>query len=200
MLPSLIERTTGEVYFGLGQSKDAISHLISAADFAEKMVAIYRPHIPELLDAATFIRYWEMFTASPARPAWATRRRRPRNIGAARNSIEMMVRKDPQMSRARRGIAINRLKLGDLTRFGDPEAALDDYRQGLSAFDSLPNDESNRPANLRFRAQFLRKVGGDSERSAAVERGRALSELSRWPFSRRAWQPIQTTSARNSTW
>ena len=64
------------------------------------------------------------------------------------------------MLRARRGIAINRMKLGDLARFGDPETALDDYRQGLSTFDTLPPDELKRPANLRLRAQFLRKVGG----------------------------------------
>jgi tetratricopeptide (TPR) repeat protein len=52
------------------------------------------------------------------------------------------------------------MKLGDLSRFSDPETALVDYQQGLGTFDSLPSDELKRPANLRFRAQFLRKVGG----------------------------------------
>jgi tetratricopeptide (TPR) repeat protein len=164
---SLIERTSGEVYFGLGQSKDAISHLVSAADSAEKMLQLSSA-IPELLDAAIVHQvlgdvYGQPGTASLSDPARASAEYR-----RSTELDQMIVRKDPQMSRARRGIAINHLKLGDLTRFADPEAALDDYRQGLSSFDSLPNDEATRPANVRFRAQFLRKVGG------------ALSDLQQW--------------------
>jgi tetratricopeptide (TPR) repeat protein len=156
---ALIEQTTGEVYFGIGQSKDAISHLGAAADLAEKLMASTNA-IPELLEAAITHQvlgdvYGQPGTASLSDPAQASAQYR-----RSTELDEMMVNKDPNMLRARRGIAINRLKLGDLARFGDPETALDDYQQGLRNFDSLPPDELKRPVNLRLRAQFLRKVGG----------------------------------------
>jgi tetratricopeptide (TPR) repeat protein len=155
---ALIERTTGEVYFGIGHGKDAISHLVAASGLAEKLVASTAA-IPELLEAAIIHQvlgdvYGQPGTASLGDPARAS--------AEYRRSVELdeiMVRKDPKMLRASRGIAINRMKLGDLVHFGDPEAALDDYRQGLSTFDTLPPDELKRPANLRLRGQFLRKVG-----------------------------------------
>ena len=159
---ALIERTTGEVYFGIAQSKDAISHLEAAANFAEQMVAASSPStaaIPELLEAAIIHQvlgdvYGQPGTASLGDPARASAQYR-----RSAELDEMMVRQDPKMLRARRGIAINRMKLGDLIHFGDPEAALEDYQQGLAAFDLLPPDELKRPATLRLREQVLRKVG-----------------------------------------
>jgi serine/threonine protein kinase len=156
---ALVERTTGEVYFGLGQSKDAISHLVRSADLAETLLETSNA-IPELLEAAIIHQvlgdvYGQPGTASLNDPAQAaTHYRRSTELD------EMMVHKDPKMWRARRGVAINRMKLGDLFRFDDPETALEHYQQGLVAFDSLPADELKRPVNLRLRAQFLRKVGG----------------------------------------
>jgi serine/threonine protein kinase/tetratricopeptide (TPR) repeat protein len=156
---ALVERTTGEVYFGIGHGKDAISHLSAAADLADRMVA-FSAAIPELLEAAIIHQvlgdvYGQPGTASLSDPAQASAQYR-----RSTELDETIVRKDPKMLRARRGIAINHLKLGDLSRFDDPETALDDYRQGLNAFESLPADELKRPANLRFRAQFQRKIGG----------------------------------------
>lgn len=158
---ALVERTTGEVYFGIGQSKDAISHLESAATLAERMVGSSPSEaaIPELLEAAIIYQvlgdvYGQPGTASlddPARAAAQYRR--------STELDEAMVRKDPTMFRARRGVAINRLKLGDLVRFGDPEAALAEYQKALITFDSLPPDELKRPVNQRLRLQFLRKIG-----------------------------------------
>jgi tetratricopeptide (TPR) repeat protein len=164
---AVADETTGEVYFGIGQGNEAILHLTAAADFAERML-LSSTAIPELLEAAIIHQvlgdvYGQPGTASLSDPAQASAHYR-----RSTELDEMMVRKDPKMWRAWRGIAINRLKLGDLSRFGDPETALDDYQQGLSSFDSLPADELKRPANLRFRAQFLRKVGG------------TLSDLQQW--------------------
>jgi serine/threonine protein kinase len=156
---ALIERTTGEVYFGIGQSKDAISHLEAAGALAEKLVASSAA-TPELLEAAIIHQvlgdvYGQPGTASLSDPARAAAQYR-----RSTELDQMMVDQDPKMWRARRGIAVNRMKLGDLSRFADPETALDDYQQGLRTYDSLPPDELKRPVNLRMRAQFLRKVGG----------------------------------------
>ncbi len=156
---ALVERTTGEVYFGAAQSKNAISHLLAASDLAEKLVDSTGA-VPELLEGAVIHQvlgdvYGQPGTASLSDPAKAS--------VEYRRSIEldqMILAKDPKMWRAQRGIAVNRMKLGDLFRFADPEAALRDYQLGLSVYDGLPADELKRPANLRMRAQLVRKVGG----------------------------------------
>jgi serine/threonine protein kinase len=155
----LIERTKGEVYFGLGNGKEAITHLSEAAALSDRMAASTGA-IPELLEAAITHQvlgdvYGQPGTASLSDPEQAAAQYK-----RSTELDEEMVAKDPKMLRARRGIAINRMKLGDLARFADPETALDEYQRGLSMFDSLPPDELKRPPNLRFRAQFLRKVGG----------------------------------------
>jgi eukaryotic-like serine/threonine-protein kinase len=168
---ALVERTTGEVYFGAAQSRDAISHLVAAANLAERLVDS-TSGIPELLEGAVIHQvlgdvYGQPGTASLSDPARAS--------VEYRRSIELdqaMVAKDPKMWRAQRGIAVNRMKLGDLFRFADPQAALDDYQLGLKIYEGLPADELKRPANLRMRAQLVRKVGGslrDLQRWSAAE-------------------------------
>jgi tetratricopeptide (TPR) repeat protein len=115
--------------------------------------------IPELLEAAVVHQvlgdvYGQPGTSSLGDPARASAQYR-----RSAELDEMIVRKDSTMLRARRGVAINRLKLGDLVRFSDPEAALNQYQQALATLDNLPPDELKRAANLRLQTQFQRKIG-----------------------------------------
>jgi tetratricopeptide (TPR) repeat protein len=156
---AVVEESIGEVNFGIGQSNEAIQHLEASAGYAEKVLESSAA-IPDLLEAAIVHQvlgdvYGQPGTSSLSDPARASVQ--------YRRSMEldgMMVQKDPTMWRARRGIAINRQKLGDLVLFADPETALEEYRQAVSTFDGLPAEELKRPGNPRFRAQFLRKIGG----------------------------------------
>jgi tetratricopeptide (TPR) repeat protein len=151
--------TIGEVYFGTGRGKDAIEHLVASTAYAEKLVELSKA-APELLEAAVAHQvlgdvYGQPGTASLSDPAQAAPQ--------YRRSIELdqiVLRKDPQMWRALRGIGVNHIRLGDLYRFTDPETAVEEYQQALRANDGLPPDELKRPVNARLRAQFLRKIGG----------------------------------------
>jgi len=156
---ALVDRTIGEVDFGAGKTKDAVANLVEAATFLDRMVQSAST-VPALLEAAITHQllgdvYGQPGTASLSHPGQAAPEYR-RAIGLDQE----MFRKDPHMWRALRGIGLNRMKLGDLYAFSDPEKALDEYQQALRANDELPPEERNRPANIRFRAQYQRKIGG----------------------------------------
>jgi serine/threonine protein kinase len=153
-----IECTTGEVYFGMGRGKEAASHVEASTRYIEKALQV-SAGIPELLDAATFHQVLGDIYGQPGTGSLQDTNRAAAEYGRTVELDEMVVRKDPGTLRAQRGIAILDFKRADLVRFDDPETALDEYRQGLNAFDRLPEDERNRPANLRLRASFWRKTG-----------------------------------------
>ncbi len=164
---TLVERTTGEVYFGTSQTREAVAHVTAATEFAEAALR-FSNAFPDRIEAAVAHQvlgdlYGQPGTGSLGQPEPAAVH--------YRRTIELdqaMVRQDPQLWRAVRGIAITRMKLGDLSRVTDPEAALAEFRQALEIMDSLPPVERDRPANSRLRAQFVRKVGS------------ALVDLQQW--------------------
>lgn len=153
-----IEETAGEVDFGMGRTHDAVSHLSSAVALGDRLLAVSAA-LPDLTQVAVIHQvlgdvYGQPGMASLADPAEAALHYR-RTI----ELDETALRRDRKNLRAARGIAILHMKLGDLYRFADPESALADYRQAIRAYDALPLNESNRPANVRFRAAFVRKTG-----------------------------------------
>jgi serine/threonine protein kinase len=162
-----IEQTVGEVYFGIGQSKEAASRLESATKLNEGVIKVTAAP-PDLLAAAAAYQvlgdiYGQPGTSSLAEPSRAADSYR-RTIELDQNAL----RQDPKLWRAQRGIGLVHGKLGDLNRFADPESALEEYKEALAAYDALPREEWNRPANVRFRARLLREIGG------------ALRDLQQW--------------------
>jgi len=195
-----IECTTGEVYFGTGRGKEAASHVEASTRYIEKALQV-SAGIPELLDAATFHQVLGDIYGQPGTGSLQDTNRAAAEYGRTVELDEMVVRKDPGTLRAQRGIAILDFKRADLMRFDDPETALDEYRQGLNAFDRLPEDERNRPANLRLRASFWRKTGellrdlGQwSEAESYLSRAQAFFEaaLSADPEDKRAKYDLVT--------
>lgn len=83
--------------------------------------------------------------------------------------------------RARRGIALFEMKLGDLVRSSDPETALDAFLKASSAFDGLALDAWKRPVSQRFQATFLRKTG-DALRDLQEWAAAAATLLKAKPF------------------
>jgi serine/threonine protein kinase len=152
-------RTAGEIHFGGGQTQAAIADMNDSTSTIEQLLQLSHT-IPNLLEAAIDHQvfgdiYGQPGTSSLGDPALAAAQYR-RTIELDEASLRL----DPHFTRAQRGIALLRLKLGDLTRFGDPENALAEYRQALTALDSLPVEEKNKPGTRRLRVLFLRKVGG----------------------------------------
>jgi tetratricopeptide (TPR) repeat protein/predicted Ser/Thr protein kinase len=75
---------------------------------------------------------------------------------------------DPAFLRARRGLMINELKVGNVEIETDPAQALKDYDLAQERFEALPESKQNTLPALRMRANVLRK------------RATALRELTRF--------------------
>jgi len=175
---AIIEDTTGEVYFGTGRGNDAVSHLTNGTGLVERLLKI-SSGVPDLLEAATIHQVLGDVYGQPGTASFQDPARASAEYGRTVELDRMAVRQDPGAVRAQRGIAILHVKRADLVRFGDPETALDEYRQALNAYDQLPSEERGKPANLRYRGVFQRKLG------------EALSDLGQYSEAESYFVPAQ---------
>src|ERR1022692_620254 len=166
-LAGFIEATAAEVHFGSNQTAEAIAHATKATGYYDVMAPLTK-NSAWLADAAAAVGglgdiMGQKGTRGLADPA--------RAAGPYRRAIELnqvALAATPAAVRSRRGIALFRMKLGDLIRVADPETALQQFQDATKAFDGLPPEELNRPVNKRFQATFLRKTGD------------ALKDLQEW--------------------
>ncbi len=166
-LAGFSEATAAEVHFGSNQTAEAIAHATKATGYYESMARLTE-NPAWLADAAAAYgvlgdimgQNGTQGLADPARAAVLYRR--------AIELDQAALGASPAAVRPRRGIAVMRVKLGDLIRAADPATALQQFRDATTAFDGLPSEELNRPANKRIQATFLRKTGN------------ALKDLQEW--------------------
>jgi tetratricopeptide (TPR) repeat protein len=64
---------------------------------------------------------------------------------------------DPNFARARRGLGIVQLKIGNVEIETDPAQALEDYQLAEKRFDALPESKQDGLSTLRIRANVVRK-------------------------------------------
>jgi len=162
-----VEQTIGEVYFGMGDAKTAIAHLSTSTELFDRLIS--QTTAVDDFDATAAAH--GVLGDIEGQPGTASLRESAAAAKQYRRAIEIdnsVLAKDARHARAWRGIAIFRMKLGDLVSFTDPETALVEYRQALESFDAMPAEEKTKSANGRIRAFFLRKAGT------------ALSELQQW--------------------
>jgi tetratricopeptide (TPR) repeat protein len=84
----------------------------------------------------------------------------------------------PDAVRAKRGLAILRMKLGDIIRDADPETALSEFEGAIQLFKELPSAELEKPATART-LLFLERKRAD-----------ALRDLQEWSSAADALQPV----------
>jgi tetratricopeptide (TPR) repeat protein len=83
-------------------------------------------------------------------------------LAAFHKSLELderIVQIDPGFSRASRGIAVNHMKIANITAETDPAAALPDYDKAIKGMNSLPEEVRNSLSTQRTLAGILRKNG-----------------------------------------
>jgi eukaryotic-like serine/threonine-protein kinase len=166
-LAGFSEATTSEVYYGSNQTAEAIAHATKATAYYESLAPLTKNPV-WLADAASAYgvlgdmlgQNGTQGLADPTRAAVPYRR--------AIQLHQAALDASPGALRSRRGVAVMRMKLGDLVRPTDPESALNQYRNASTVFDGLPPEELNRPANKRIQITFLRKTGN------------ALRDLQEW--------------------
>ena len=160
------QEAQAEILFGTARTQEAIESMRAATATYDRLIA-GRDASPQLICevAAAYGSLGDELgqsgTASMA------------DVGAAvtafRKSIELDNRAlsiDANFQRARRGLAINQMKIGGTELETDPAQALKDFQLALDRSDAMPKDQQAMLAMQRMRIMILRKKG-----NAMVELG-----------------------------
>ena len=88
-------------------------------------------------------------------------------VAAYRQSLaldERVITADPNLLRARRGLSVQRMKIGTVEMTTDPAEALREFQIALQNADTLPKSEQANLSTIRIRAMLLRKQADALER------------------------------------
>ena len=183
-LAGMVEITAAETYLTSGDGlSNAVACAKRATDYYQRMIPVTK-NPAWLSDAASA---WGVFgdiyspsgVISLADPAKA--------IQAYRRSIDLQTAAlavSPASVRALRGIAVMRMKLGDLARPKDPQLALEEFRAASLALTRVPPAEGLSPTIRRLHFFLLRKTAN------------ALRDMQDWAESENALAQVREYSDR----
>jgi serine/threonine protein kinase len=151
------EDAESEILFGTARTQEAIAAMQPAARDYERLIATPDATPAVICEVAAVYgtlgdEYGQTGTASLANTAEGLR--------AYKKSIELDNRAlsiDPNFLRARRGLAMNAMKIGSVEMEADPAQALKDYQNAIEKADALPKDDKNGYQTMRMRTMILRK-------------------------------------------
>jgi tetratricopeptide (TPR) repeat protein len=163
---ALAQQSRSEVLFGAGKTPEAIASMQDATRAWERLIANAGATPKLICDAASAYgtlgdEFGQTGTASLAETAAA--------LEAFHKSIALDDRAlaiAPSFSRARRGLAINQMKIGSVEMESNPREALKDFQVALQRADALPKGERESLPGVRMRGLLQRK-----EANALVELG-----------------------------
>jgi tetratricopeptide (TPR) repeat protein len=146
-----------EILFGTARTQEAVASMRKAVVAYDRLIAPSDATPALICEAASAYgtlgdELGQSGTASLADTAEA--------LKAFRESIALDNRAlaiDPDFPRARRGLSINRMKIGSVEMATDPAQALKDFQMALKQADSLPQAQQANLSMLRMRAMLLRK-------------------------------------------
>jgi len=160
------QESRSEILFGAARTQEAVVSMRKAVNAYDRLIS-HPDATPTLIcEAASAYgtlgdELGQSGTASLADTAEA--------LKAFRASIALDNRAlalDPDFTRARRGLAINQLKIGSVEMEPDPTQALKDIQIALQRVDALPESEKGKLTTMRVRSMVLRK-----EANAMVQLG-----------------------------
>lgn len=154
------EDSRSEILFGTGRTLDAIESMRKSIPAYDKLIAPANAP-PALIGevAAVYGVYGDELgqpgTASLADPEAA--------LAAYRHTIALdqrILTIDPSFLRARRGLAIQQMKIGNVEFDFDPTQALKDYQAAIARLDDLPAAEKQTMTTQRLRMYLIRREAG----------------------------------------
>jgi tetratricopeptide (TPR) repeat protein len=153
------QQSRSEVLWGAGRTQEAVETMRSAAATYQELASRPGAKVDALMDAATAYgglgdELGQTGMASLSDPVAA--------LAAFHKSLELderIVQVDPGFSRGWRGIAVNHMKIANITAETDPAAALPDYDKAIKGMNSLPEEARNSLSSRRTLAGILRKNG-----------------------------------------
>jgi eukaryotic-like serine/threonine-protein kinase len=152
-----VEQARSEVLWGVGKTPEAVESIQAATQAYERLVA-ERDATPALIcEAGAAYGTLGDELGQPGTPSLGDL---AGAIDAYRKDIRLDERAlslDPNFPRARRGLGIVQLKIGNVEIETDPAQALEDYQLAEERFDALPESKQDGLSTLRIRANVVRK-------------------------------------------
>ena len=152
-----VEQARSEVLWGVGKTPEAVESMRAATEAYERLVA-ERDATPALISEAGAA--YGTLGDELGQPGTPSLGDLAGAIDAYRKDIRLDERAlslDPNFPRARRGLGIVQLKIGNVEIETDPAQALEDYRLAEERFDALPESKQDGLSTLRIRANVMRK-------------------------------------------
>jgi hypothetical protein len=151
------EQGRSEVLWGLGKTPEAVASMQSATQAFERLIA-EKDATPALIcEAGAAYGTLGDELGQPGTPSLGDQNGAlalyRKNIALDERALTI----DPTFPRARRGLGITQLKLGNIEIETDPAGALKDFELAERRFDALPDSEQSGLSTLRMRANLLRK-------------------------------------------
>ncbi|MDP9011529.1 MAG: serine/threonine protein kinase [Pseudomonadota bacterium] len=172
---ALAEQSLGEVLFGIGQIQAAVSVMQAAVAAYESRLAIPGATASDFAEAASAVG---ALGDLKGQAGVASLGDQVGALQAYRNAMDLSERAlhvDPGFVRARRGVAIDHLKIGNILLTTDPVKALDEYRRSFAAWKELPEAEQPAASTRRGIAQTHIKIGAALR--AVDEYARSIAEF-----------------------
>lgn len=154
------QEARSEILFGTGRTKEAIDAMRASLPAYDKLIAPANTPVASIGEVAAVYGVFgdelgQPGTASLADPAAA--------LQAYRHTIDLDRRAlsiDPNFLRARRGLAIQQMKIANVEFDFDPAQALRDYQAAIARIDDLPADVQTTMTTKRLRAYIVRREAG----------------------------------------
>ncbi len=151
------EEAKSEILFGTARTQEAITAMQAAVRDYDRLIEATEATPALICEVAAAYgtlgdEYGQTGTASLSNSAEGLR--------AYRKSIELDDRAlgiDPNFLRARRGLALNQMKIGSMEMDADPAQALKDYQIAIEKADALPKDDRTSYATMRMQTMIKRK-------------------------------------------
>ena len=152
-----VQQARSEVLWGEEKTPEAVESMQAATQAFERVAAERDATPDQLSEAASAYGTLGDELGQPGRPSLGDL---SGAIAAYRRNLQLYERAlsiDPNFPRARRGLSIVQLKIGNIEIETDPAQALQDYELAEQRFDALPESEQNGLSSARMRANLVRK-------------------------------------------
>ena len=152
-----VQQARSEVFWGVEKTPEAVTSMQEAAQTFDRLVA-ERDATPTLIcEAAGAYGNLGDELGQPGTPSLGDL---AGALAAYRRNIQLDERAlaiDPNFPRARRGLALIQLKIGNIEIETDPAQASRDFELAQERFDALPDSQRNGLSSARMRSNLLRK-------------------------------------------
>ena len=154
------QEAKSEIYFGTGQTREAVEAMRASLPAYDKLI---EPRTTPVTTIGEVAAVYGVYGDELGQPGTASLNDSAAALEAYRHTIELDHRAlsiDPGFLRARRGLAIQQMKIGNVEFDFDPAQALRDYRDAIARLDELPAKEQQTMTTIRLRTYILRREAG----------------------------------------